>query len=99
MREAVDVEAVDTVGEVEVDERFFGENEANRHADKKPRAGCCTVDKEAALGTRKFQGLMAANPTDDNTALMIQREITDRVQEGATLHYNGHRAYDGCENL
>ncbi len=42
---------------------------------------------------------MAANPTDDNTGPTIQQVITDTVQEGATLHSSGHRAYVGCGDL
>lgn len=62
-------------------------------------AGCGTVDKEAVLVMRKLQGRLAANPTDDNTAPTSQQEITDTVQEGATPHSSGHRAYDGCGDL
>ena len=42
---------------------------------------------------------MAADPTDDNTAPTIQQEITDTVQEGATLPSSGCVANDGCGNL
>ncbi|MDE0080801.1 MAG: hypothetical protein OXO50_24985 [Caldilineaceae bacterium] len=48
---------------------------------------------------RRLQGGMAVNPTDDNTAPTIRQEITDTVQEVATPHSSGHRAYGGCENL
>ena len=99
LREALDVEAVDAVGEVEVDESFLGGMGANRYADKRLRVGCGKVGKEAVLGMPNLQGRMAANPTDDSTAPTVQQEITDSVLEGATLHSDGHSAYDGCENL
>ena len=41
------------IGEVEVDESFFGGKEANKHADKKLRAGRGTVGKQAVLGMRE----------------------------------------------
>ena len=63
------------------------------------RAGCGASDKEAVLGMRESQGRMAADPTDDNTAPTIQQEITDTVQEGATLPSSGCVANDGCGNL
>lgn len=62
-------------------------------------AGCGTDDKEAVLGMRELQGRMAVNPTADSTGPTIQQEITDTVQEGATPHSKGHRAYDGCGDL
>ncbi|MCY3898871.1 MAG: hypothetical protein OXF86_09890 [Caldilineaceae bacterium] len=48
---------------------------------------------------RELQGRMAVNPTADSTGPTIQQEITDTVQEGATPHSSGHRAYGGCGNL
>ena len=62
-------------------------------------AGCGTGDKEAVLGMGELQGRMAVNPTADSTGPTIQQEITDTVQEGATPHSKGHRAYDGCGDL
>ena len=41
---------------------------------------------------------MAAISTDVATAPSIQQEITDTVQEGAALHTDMHRAFDGCDN-
>ena len=62
-------------------------------------AGCGMGDKEAVFGMGKLQGRMAVNPTDDITSATIQQEITDTVQEGATPHSSGHRAYGGCGDL
>ena len=86
-------------GPVEADETFVGGLEANKHGNKKLKAGRGTVGKTAVAGVRdretgKVQATVVAR-TDKET---LQGFVQDNTAEGATVYTDDATAYDGLPN-
>ena len=86
-------------GPVEADETFIGGLEANKHGNKKLKAGRGTVGKTAVAGVRdretgKVQAVVVAS-TDKET---LQGFVQGNIAPGATVYSDDATAYDGLPN-
>ena len=86
-------------GPVEVDETFVGGLEANKHGDKKLRAGRGTVGKMAVAGVRDREtGKVLATVVPSTDREPLQGFVHGNIMPGATIYTDDARAYDGLPN-
>src|SRR3984893_4325037 len=86
-------------GIIEIDECFVGGIEANKHGNKKLKAGRGTVGKTAVLGMRERGGRTVAKAIANTDAGTVQAEIHRHVEIGSTLHTDEAGAYAGVGGI
>ena len=86
-------------GPVEVDETFVGGLEANKHGNKKLKAGRGTVGKTAVAGVRDREtGKVQAAVVPSTDKETLQGFVQGNIVEGATVYSDDASAYDGLPN-
>ncbi len=78
---------------VEMDEACIGGREANKHADKKQRAGRGPAGKVPVMGARERSGATVAKPVEDADGKTAAEFAKAVVEAGATIHTDDSRIY------
>ena len=86
-------------GVVEVDEKYVGGREENKHESKKLRMGRGAAGKQPVLGLREREGHVVAVPIPSTDATMVQGQIHEHVEDGSMIYTDEHGAYRDLEGL
>jgi transposase-like protein len=86
-------------GIIEADEVYIGGKEANKHENKKLKAGRGAVGKVAVLGMRERGGDVKAKVLFDTKAETIQAELAKTITDRSVLCTDEHRSYIGVPNM
>lgn len=96
LRIALASDAGPFAGPVEADETFVGGIEANKHANKKLKAGRGTVGKAAVAGVRDREtGKVRAAVVPNTDKATLQGFVQGKVDAAATVYTDDAKAYGG----
>ena len=96
IRETWNDEMERMAGPVEVDETYIGGKEANKHGDKKLKAGRGPVGKQAVAGVKdRATNKVKAQVVERTDAPTLQGFVHENTERGATVYTDEAGAYDG----
>lgn len=99
LREACDENFEKLRGIIQIDERYVGGKETNKHADKKVRNRKGGAGKAVEFGMRERGGRTKAMPTERANQRNAEFTILDNIETGATIHTDENRIYNGLRHL
>ena len=96
IREAWDEVEIQFSGPVEADETYVGGREANKHANKRLRAGRGTIGKSPVAGMKDREtNLVSATPVPATNRETLHEFVHSRTKQDAVVYTDDSRAYKG----